>query len=103
MATDSTGVVFSFNGSTHGNVAALSWSWGGGYSESRSVAFKHEIGTVTISSFDAISTTVWATAGSLVVTGGGVGLTATAVCTDVGAEAQLNGVTRYSATFQLIQ
>lgn len=102
MATYSTGVTFTFDSTVYGEVADLSWSWGGGYTEGRAVSYRHEAGTVSLTAWAAIATTQWAKAGLLTITGGGMNLTALAVCTEVAAEAQLNGVTRYSATFTLI-
>jgi hypothetical protein len=40
--------------------------------------------------------------GTLTISGGGMALSVDAVCLDVTAEANLNGVTRYSAEFSII-
>lgn len=102
MATYSTGVTASFNGSPITELTGLSFSWGGGHSESRGGAWKPVLGQVQIETLAGASTSDWATRGTLVLSGGGISLTATAVCTEVGAVPEINGLTQYSYTFDLI-
>jgi len=102
VATVSQGIAFSFNGSPASEIRNLSWSVGGGYTMARDSAYMAEAGSVTIESLGAISTNIWGVLGSLVITGGGMGLTVTAVCTQVNASANLNGVTVYAAEFAII-
>lgn len=68
----------------------------------RDSAYMAEAGSVTLESLGGISTNLWGTAGSLVITGGGMALTVDAVCTQVSASANLNGVTVYAAEFAII-
>jgi hypothetical protein len=68
----------------------------------RDSAYMAEAGSVTLESLGGISTSIWGTIGTLTITGGGMGLTVTAVCTQVNASANLNGVTVYAAEFAII-
>ena len=102
MATLSQGITFSFNGSPASEIRNLSWSVGGGYTTARDFAYMPEAGSVTLETLGNISTSLWGTAGSLVISGGGMALTVDAVCTQVNASANLNGVTVYAAEFAII-
>lgn len=102
MATVSQGISFSFDGSPASEIRNLSWSVGGGYTMARDSAYMAEAGSVTLESLGGISTSIWGTIGTLTITGGGMGLTVTAVCTQVNASANLNGVTVYAAEFAII-
>lgn len=102
MATVSQGISFSFDGSPASEIRSLSWSVGGGYTMARDSAYMPEAGSVTLETLGSISTSLWGTAGSLVITGGGMALTVDAVCTQVNASANLNGVTVYAAEFAII-
>ena len=102
MATSSQGIAFSFNGSPASEIRGLSWNVGGGYTMGRSVGYLPEAGSVSIQTLGAISTAIWGVLGTLTITGGGMTLSVTAVCTNVSASATLNGVTVYSAEFSLI-
>jgi len=102
VATVSQGISFSFDGSPASEIRSLSWSVGGGYTMARDSAYMPEAGSVTLETLGSISTSLWGTAGSLVITGGGMALTVDAVCTQVNASANLNGVTVYAAEFAII-
>jgi len=102
VATVSQGISFSFDGSPASEIRNLSWSVGGGYTMARDSAYMAEAGSVTLESLGGISTSIWGTIGTLTITGGGMGLTVTAVCTQVNAIANLNGVTVYAAEFAII-
>ena len=103
MATLSTGITVTFDGEAATEVTGLSWTWGGGLSKGRSVVWTDDAGSVTIETLSATSTGLYGVRGTLTIAGGGVGLTCTACCTSVSAAAELNGVTRYTTTFQIIQ
>lgn len=102
MATVSQGISFSFNGSPATEVTGLSWTVGGGYTSARDSAYLAESGSVSLECLGGISTSIWGTTGTLTISGGGMALSVDAVCLDVTAEANLNGVTRYSAEFSII-
>ena len=103
MATHSTGITVTFNGAAATEVVGLSWTWGGGLPKGRSVVWTDDAGTVNVETLGAPSTAAYGLRGTLTIAGGGMGLTCTACCTSVSAAAELNGVTRYTSTFQIIQ
>jgi hypothetical protein len=96
----STGISISFNGLAIAEPISLSWTVGG-LPRSRSGLWTDQRGTVSVESYGSISTGFRGVRANVVIAGGGMGLTHMAICTDVGATAELGGVTRYSATFQL--
>lgn len=102
MATYSTGISVSFASSTATEVTDLTWQWGNGLPVGRGVVYAPNAGTVTVGLFGAVTTASYGVRGSLVITGGGMNLTCTAICTGVSATAELNGVTRYTVTFQIL-
>jgi hypothetical protein len=103
VAAFSTGINFTFNGITATEVIGLSWTWGGGLPKGRSIVWTDDAGSVTIESLGGANTGLYGTRGTLTIAGGGMGLTATACCTSVSAAAELNGVTRYTTEFKIIQ
>lgn len=103
MATYSTSVSVSFNGSAFAEVVGLSWSWGGSMPKGRSAVWTDDAGTVSVGTLGGASTGMYGTTGTLTITGGGMDLTCTACCTSVSAAAELNGVTRYTLDFKIIQ
>jgi hypothetical protein len=103
VATFSTGITVTFNSVTAGEVTGLSWTWGGGLPKGRSVVWTDDAGTVSVQALGDVSTAPYGTTGTLTITGGGMDLTCNACCTSVGAAAELNGVTRYSTEFKIIQ
>lgn len=107
MATTSTGISVTFNGFTVSEVVGLTWSWGGGLPKSRNIgsgySWSDDGGEISVELLGGISTATWGTRGTLIVTGGGMGLTVSAVCTGMEARAELNGVTRYTVRFKILQ
>ncbi len=103
MATYSTNITVTFDGATATEVTGLSWTWGGGLPKGRSVVWTDDAGTVSVQTIGVVSTASYGTLGTLTITGGGVNLTCTACCTSVSAAAELNGVTRYTVEFKIIQ
>lgn len=104
MATYSTGIAATFGGTTFAEVTDLAWSYGGSLPKGRSVAWTDELGSVTLSCLGTtgITTTSYGTRGDLVITGGGAGLTCKAVYVGLGVAPELNGVTRYTVTFKIL-
>ena len=103
MANYSTAITVTFNGASATEVVGLSWTWGGGLPKGRSVVWTDDAVTVNVETLGAASTGAYGTRGTLTITGGGMGLTCTACCTSVSAAAELNGVTRYTTEFKIIQ
>jgi len=102
VATVSTGITVTFASSSAAEVTSLSWDWGNGLSQGRGVAWTPTVGTVSLELLGGISTATYGQRGTLTVAGGGMSLTCTAVCTAVGASAQVNDVTRYTAEFTIL-
>jgi hypothetical protein len=102
VATYSTGVTATFAGTSFTEIADVSYQWGGGLSRGRGVAYAPDMGQVSITTLGFISSGLWGLRGQFSISGGGLGLTVTAVCTDVSASGELNGVTRYTATFRIL-
>ncbi len=103
MASYSAGISVSFNGTPFAEVVGLSWTWGGGLPKGRSAVWTDDAGSVSVETIGGTSTGLYGTVGSLAISGGGMGLTCDACCTSVGAAAELNGVTRYTFEFKIIQ
>lgn len=101
MAAYSTGISVAFDGTAFSQVVGLSWNYGGGMPQGRGFAWTPEAGDVSIETLDGIPV-AYGAYGTLSITGGGMGLTCTAVCTGYGATAEVNGVTRYSASFSIL-
>jgi hypothetical protein len=101
VATYSTGISVTFDGTVITNPFSLSWTYGSGIPRGRSSVWTDNLGSVTVESYVAIATSQYGKRANIVITEGGMSLTQMAICTDVSATAELGGVTRYSATFQL--
>ena len=82
MATYSTGISATWGSVTFTEIAGLSWTYGG-ENVGRSANFTPNPGSVTVA-------------------GGGMNLTQAAVLESVSAAAEVNGVTRYTAEFTLL-
>jgi len=103
VATHSASISVSFKNAVASQVVGLSWTWGGGLPKGRSATWTDDIGTVTVENLGGVSTGTYGEYGSLVISGGGMDLTCSACCTLVSAAAELNGVTRYTTEFKIIQ
>lgn len=104
MATYSTGISATFDGTAFGEVTDLAWTYGGSLPKGRSSAWTDDVGSVTLSCLGTagITTASYGLRGDLTITGGGASLTSKAVYTGLNASPELNGVTRYSVTFRLL-
>ncbi|HSG20249.1 MAG TPA: hypothetical protein VLA31_05715 [Burkholderiaceae bacterium] len=107
MATYSTGVTVSWGGTPFTEVTDLQWSYGGGMPKGRGTGdfrWTDEAGTLSVTCLGAanVSTAEWGLRRQLVVSGGGSSLTSWAVCESVGVAYEVNGVTRYTVTFKLL-
>jgi hypothetical protein len=102
VATYSTGITATFASTPLAEITALSWNWGGGMPIGRTAVFQPVVGQVTIETIGSTSTGMYGTRGSMVIAGGGVSLTCTAVCTDIAVTAEVNGIARYSHTFDIL-
>lgn len=109
MATYSTGITVTFGSVTFTGVQGLDWSYGQGLPRGRDTsqsgaAFSDDLGTVSLACLGAagIATTQYGKREQLTITGGGADLTCKAVCTGISVTPQLNDVTRYGVTFQIL-
>ena len=102
MATYSTGIGVTWGGVAFSEVTGLSWTYGG-ENVGRSASFNPRPGSVSITALGTVpGVGVVGNRGTLTITGGGVNLTQKAALASVGAVAELNGVTRYSVEFTLL-
>ena len=103
MAAFSTGITVTWRGTPFQEDVALSWSYGGSH-KGRSERWTDEAGTLTLTCLGAANTGFgeYGQRGSLVVSGGGQSLTNTAVWDSINVTSELNGVTRYTVTFNLL-
>lgn len=102
MATFSTGISATFGSTTLTEMTGISWSYGGGMPTGRGVVFQPVFGQVTIETIGSATTSLYGTRHPLTISGGGVNLTCTAVCTDLAVTAEVNGIARYSYTFDIL-
>ena len=107
MAAHSTGISVTFDGVAFSEVSELSWQYGGGPAKGRATstpAWTDEVGTVTVGCMGTanITTAKYGTRADIVITGGGAGLTSKAVHEGLSVAPELNGVTRYTVTFRLL-
>lgn len=104
MATYSTGITCTWLTVTFGEVTGLTWSYGGSMPKGRGVNWTDDAGTVTVTCLSAvgISAANYGLNGTLTITGGGADLTVAAVYVGLSVTPELNGVTRYSVTFKIL-
>jgi hypothetical protein len=104
VATYSTGITATFDGTTFGEVTDLAWSYGGGPAKGRSVVWTDELGSVSVTclSTTGIAIASYGLRGDLSITGGGAGLTCKAVYEGLSVAPELNGITRFTVTLKIL-
>ncbi len=104
MATYSTNVAVSWGGVAFVEVTGLDWQYAGGSSRGRSVPWTDQAGTVTVVCLGSANTSTgeYGLRKQLVITGGGQALTMYAVWESLSVANELNGVTRFTVTFKLL-
>lgn len=104
MATYSTGISASWGGTPFVEVVDLSWTYGGGPSKGRSVVWTDAVGSVSITALGSANINIaeYGLRKSLVLSGGGQSLTTNAVWESLAVAPEVNGVTRYTVTFRLL-
>jgi hypothetical protein len=102
VATYSTGITATFGSATLNEMTALSWNYGGGMPIGRGIVFQPVLGQITIETIGSASTSLYGLREDMAITGGGVNLTCKAVCTDIAVTAEVNGIARYSHTFEIL-
>ena len=104
MASYSTGVVVTWNGTTFQEVTGLTWTYGGGPSKGRSVIWTDEAGTCSVECLGGNNTATsnYGVRATLAISGGGQSLTNPAIWESLSVANEVNGVTRYTVTFKLL-
>ena len=104
MATYSTGITATFGSTTFAEVTDLAWTYGGALPKGRSDTWTSDAGSVTLTCLGStgISTANYGQRDALSISGGGANLTCDAVYVGLGVAPELNGVTRYSVTFKIL-
>lgn len=105
MATYSTGITATWNATTFTEVNALSWQHGGARQDraaGTTTGWTAEPGSVTFTCLGAtgVDTNNFGKRGTLTITGGGMAYSGKAVFETVSAQAELNGVTRYTVSLK---
>lgn len=103
MATYSTGISVSWNGTPFTEVQELAWSYGGSRT-GRAAPWTADQGSLTVTCLGTANTNIsnFGTRAQIVVTGGGAGLTTYAAWESVAVAPERNGVTRYTVTFRIL-
>lgn len=102
MATYSTGISATWGTVTLTEITGLAWTYGG-ENVGRSANFNPQPGSVSVTAFGTVpGIGVVGNRETLTITGGGMNLTQNAALASVSAAAELNGVTRYSVEFTLL-
>lgn len=104
MASYSTNVAVSWGGVAFQEVTGLDWQYAGGPSRGRSVPWTDQAGTVTVVCLGPANTSTgeYGRRKQLVISGGGQTLTSYAVWESMSVANELNGVTRFTVTFKLL-
>ncbi len=104
MASYATGISVLWNGIAFQEVVGLSWTYAGGQSRGRSIAWTDDAGTVSIDCLGANNTGLsnYGVRAQLQITGGGQALTNQAVWESLSVSSEPNDVTRYTVTLRLL-
>ena len=104
MATYSTGITATWGGVAFVEITDLSWNAGGGLPTGRSTTWTDEVGSVSITCLGSANTATaeYGTRKTLVLSGGGQSMTSYAVWQSLTVSPELNGVTRFTVTFKLL-
>ena len=104
MATYSTNVAVSWGGVPFTEVVGLDWQYAGGPSKGRSVVWTDEAGSVTVTTLAGANTSSseYGLKKTLAISGGGQSLTLNAVWESLSVANEVNGVSRFTVTFKLL-
>ena len=104
MATLSTGITVRWGNTYFDEVTDVQWSYGGGPPKGRSLVWTDELGSVAVSCLGTanISTVNYGQRDDVTIAGGGADLTMKARYESLSVSPELNGVTRYTVTFKLL-
>jgi len=103
VATYSTGISVTWNGTPFTEVQELSWNYGGSR-EGRALAWTANQGGVSVTCLGSANTGTanFGTRAQLVISGGGSSLTTYAAWESVAVAPERNGVTRYTVSFRIL-
>jgi hypothetical protein len=103
VATYSTGITVTWNGTPFVEVQELSWSSGGARA-GRDTTWASDQGTVAVTCLGTanVSRTNFGIRAELVISGGGADLSSYAAWESVAVAPERNGVTRYTVTLKLL-
>jgi hypothetical protein len=104
VATYSTGITATFGSTTFTEVTDLAWTYGGALPKGRSTPWTDDVGSVSLTCLGTagVTTTNYGVRNDLTITGGGANLTSKAVYEGLSVAPELNGVTRYTVTFKIL-
>ena len=104
MASYSQNVSVTWDGTPFTEVVGLDWSYGGGPSKGRSIAWTGDAGSVTVTTLAGANTATsnFGLRKDLVISGGGQALTVKAVWESLSVANEVNGVTRFTVRFKLL-
>jgi hypothetical protein len=104
VAAYSTGIVATWGTTAFVEVVDLSWTYGGGPSKGRSVVWTDDAGSVSITCLGSANTGIgeYGLRKTLALSGGGQALTLNAVWESLSVAPELNGVTKFTVTFRLL-
>lgn len=104
MATLSQGITVTWGSVTFAEVTDLQVSYGGSSPVGRSKPWSADAGTVSVACFGStgISASLFGLRDELTISGGGVSLTCNAIYEGWTAAPEVNGVTRFTVNFKLL-
>lgn len=104
MATYSQGLSVSWGGTPFTEVVGLDWQLGGGLPKGRLTAWTDEVGSVSVTTLGTANTSSseYGSRKQLAISGGGQNLTSYAVWESLSVANEVNGVTRFTVTFKLL-
>ena len=105
MASYSQNVAVTWGGTPFTEVVGLDWTYGGGPPKARNDTWTDEAGSVTVTTLGSANTGMgeYGLRKQLVISGGGQALTSYAVWESLSVANEVNGVTRFTVTFKLLE
>ena len=105
MATYSTGMTVTFGVITFAEITSIDMDSYGDLSRGRSVDWNDSAGTVKITTLSStgVSAANWNKKALLTISGGGMGISTNALYMGFSAAAELNGVTKHTVNFKILE
>jgi len=104
VATFSQGITATWGGVAFQEITDLQWSYGGGPPKGRSIIWTDDVGSVSLTCLNAANMNIaeYGLRKELVLAGGGQLLTRFAIWESVSVATELNGLTKFTVTFKLL-